>query len=52
MLQKGSNQIVTQVNGHVVTIRVFVQNGVVINVNAMPGQTSRVIGGVLINLLK
>ncbi|WP_306294942.1 polymorphic toxin-type HINT domain-containing protein [Paenibacillus kribbensis] len=47
-LQKGSNQMHTNINGRDVTVRFYVnENGTVINVNAFMGTADRVIGNLV-----
>lgn len=43
----GSNQIYTTINGVKTTIRFFIENGKVINLNAMTDWASRIIGKLL-----
>ena len=43
----GSNQIHTTINGHKVTIRFWVQNGVIKNIDAFIGHATRIIGKLL-----
>lgn len=43
----GSNQIHTTINGVKITIRFYVSNGEVQNINAMTGWAARVIGKLL-----
>jgi len=48
---EGSNEIRTIINGKETTIRFFVKNGQIINLDGFAGTSSRVIGN-LINLIK
>lgn len=46
-LEEGSNQILTTINGYDTTIRTYVQNGQILNVNAFVGDTARQLGNVI-----
>ncbi|WP_223264172.1 RHS repeat-associated core domain-containing protein [Paenibacillus sp. IHB B 3084] len=46
-LKQGSNQMHTKINGYDVTIRFYVENGAVINVNTFMGTADRVIGNLI-----
>ena len=48
---EGSNEIRTIINGKETTIRFFVKNGEIVNLDGFVGTSSRVIGN-LINLIK
>ena len=43
LLKESSNDIVTQINGQTVTVRVFINNGEVTSINAFTGTSNRVI---------
>jgi len=43
----GSNEIRTVINGTQTTIRFFVENGKIININAFTGYSERVVGTLL-----